>query len=654
MILSYYKKISLVLCMTIVFMSMAYAVPANAASIVNAPTGIEFTDSDEDSNQIAGEVKIMTPEDQSNVTAYTLYWGNDMGKLADQPVIASMAPGQIGGSVVSHTFADNTLIPSGATKLFAYSDSTAGESNIGAELAIPGLLVATPNVKFQVISDMHIQGDKNHIHNKHLEDALRDMITLSPDSDGLMTVGDNTENGLEEQYQELERIFNLYGEQLPDTYFVEGNHDVRWGDWSIRSALFEQYTKMDAKYYDVWIKGYQFIFLGTEKGLKDYSYLSQTQLEWLENKLSESASSDKPVFIFHHQPLKNTVAGANESKNTSFYWYGVRQDKELKSILAKYPQSILFTGHTHWELGSMDTMYNAKYATMFNTAATSYLWTDNDEAKVGSQGYFVEVYDDKILVKGRDFLNNQWIENAQFEVSLPAQIPVVDPAIDPDLGLGNPTIQMVKDTYVPGEIIQVAYTGSVAKDWIGIFPAGTKLTNATVPLKKILTATVEQHDGVLTFDGLNLEPGTYDAVYVGEADYTTDNDNIELGRATFKIEEGGVKQVTGISVAGEGNVTAISVKDGKLQMKATVSPADADNQTVTWSVTNHSSNNMTKSAVIDAKTGLLIAKRNGKVKVTATASDGSGIKGSVIVSIKGQSKNGNNGNAGGNKDSEQK
>lgn len=244
-----------------------------------------------------------------------------------------------------------------------------------------------PNVSFEVITDLHLTGDMNHTHNKNIEKALKDIIALNPDSDGLMVVGDSTDHGDEAEYLELNRIFNLYKNDLAEPFFVQGNHDVRWSDWSKSFSQFIKYTNMKSSYYDIWIKGYHFIFLGTEKGLKDYSYLSAEQLNWLDEKLSDKESSGKPVFIFHHQPLQNTVSGANDGYNQKFNWYGIRQDKTLKMILAKHPGSILFSGHTHWELGSKDTMYNAKYATMFNAAATSYLWTDDDEMKAGSQGY---------------------------------------------------------------------------------------------------------------------------------------------------------------------------------------------------------------------------------------------------------------------------
>lgn len=501
---------------------------------LNPPAGISFTDTDEDADQIAGDVKIKIPADPANVTYYNLYWGNDVGKLAGEPILAKVEPPTAPGEMyATYTIPADTVIPKGATKLLAYSDSTAGETTASAEFTIPGIVKEKPLVSFEVITDMHVQTSKDHVHNKNLEDALKDMVALNPDSDGLMTIGDNTENGTEAQYLEMARIFNMYKDQLPETYFVQGNHDVRWGDWTKFSDLFHKYTNMDAKYYNEWINGYQFIFLGTEKGLKDSSYLSETQLKWLDEKLAESGG--KPTFIFHHQPLKNTVAGANDGYLKTNYWYGVRQDTELKTILAKHPGAFLFSGHTHWELGAKDTMYNAKYATMFNAGATSYLWTDANTGKDGSQGFFVEVYEDKVLVKGRDFKNDTWIANAQFEIDLSEKIPVVDPATDPDLVLSNPTVHMVKEKYLSQEAIEVAYTSSVREDWIGIFPAGTKLGKDVKPIAKQKTNSVKQPDGTISFKDLNLPVGAYDAIYVGEAEYRTDNDNLELDRVTFTI-----------------------------------------------------------------------------------------------------------------------
>ncbi|MDR1669196.1 MAG: Ig-like domain-containing protein, partial [Oscillospiraceae bacterium] len=88
--------------------------------------------------------------------------------------------------------------------------------------------------------------------------------------------------------------------------------------------------------------------------------------------------------------------------------------------------------------------------------------------------------------------------------------------------------------------------------------------------------------------------------------------------------------VSGITVSGAGGTAAISVKGASLQMEALVSPADATDSSVTWSVIDGPG-----SATISAS-GLLKAVTDGTVTVRATANDGSGIYGECEIAISGQ------------------
>lgn len=92
-----------------------------------------------------------------------------------------------------------------------------------------------------------------------------------------------------------------------------------------------------------------------------------------------------------------------------------------------------------------------------------------------------------------------------------------------------------------------------------------------------------------------------------------------------------VVAVTSINVQGQGGATTISTLGGTLQMEAEVFPMNATDNTYTWSVIN-----LTGSATIDAN-GLLTAMTNGTVKVGVTANDGSGVTGSVNITISNQS-----------------
>ena len=93
---------------------------------------------------------------------------------------------------------------------------------------------------------------------------------------------------------------------------------------------------------------------------------------------------------------------------------------------------------------------------------------------------------------------------------------------------------------------------------------------------------------------------------------------------------GQIIPVTGITVAGAGGTSIITTDGGQLQLTATVTPTNATNKTVTWSITNG-----TGQATINT-TGLVTAVSSGTVTAVATASDGSGVQGSLVITISNQ------------------
>lgn len=96
-------------------------------------------------------------------------------------------------------------------------------------------------------------------------------------------------------------------------------------------------------------------------------------------------------------------------------------------------------------------------------------------------------------------------------------------------------------------------------------------------------------------------------------------------------------KVTRIDVSGSGNLAKIDSLGGSLQMTKKVTPSDASDQTVKWSVINGTSNSADPiGEAIISSSGRLTAVSNGKVTVKATAADGSGVVGVVIVTISGQ------------------
>lgn len=400
-------------------------------TVPEAPSEVTYDRTGTYAGAADGKLTIRAGE-ESLPDSYIAYWGNANGKLDGY---TSFAPIECRGQLTEYEMVANTLIPTEADRILVYSARRNKISETAATVMLPeGCNVydfGTPLYEMQVVSDIHINSSQNHLHNQHFAAALADIRKMSPDSIGLFVNGDIADHGQVAEYKAFQKLVRDAGS--PKVYCAIGNHDLAGGPYNSQVANFTQYTEpcTDKAYADAWINGVHFIFLGSEAvGLN--ADLSRVQLKWLEKTLAENRDENRPIYVFLHQGMMDTVAGTFEYQK----WHGVNQEKQLAKILKDYPEVVLFSGHSHWELDSISSMKerDENLPTIFNTASCAYLW--NDAAMVtnagieGSQGYYIKAYPDMLLVLGRDFVNGQWIASAQFVVQLPQK--QQGPETDPD------------------------------------------------------------------------------------------------------------------------------------------------------------------------------------------------------------------------------
>lgn len=288
---------------------------------------------------------------------------------------------------------------------------------------------------FPVISDPHVQST-DAASQRVLKAALEDLHGVDPTADALVINGD-LGNGQPADYTALRSIISStpHPSQL---FYTMGNHEYyrAWVDrngkynpgafpngeselMSIRRFL--NLTRESKVYYDKWVKDHHFIFLGSERYRQSYpelgenAYLSQQQLDWLQAKLTEAKTPNRPIFVFLHQPLPYTVNGSHEE-------LGVMQHRELREILAKHPEVILFSGHTHYVLNSPYMVVRDTF-TMVNSSSVYRVYDPiaGNTSIDRSQGLYVEVYEGKVVIRGRDFAKRMWIPEAEHTLLLQAQ-----------------------------------------------------------------------------------------------------------------------------------------------------------------------------------------------------------------------------------------
>jgi uncharacterized protein YjdB len=109
--------------------------------------------------------------------------------------------------------------------------------------------------------------------------------------------------------------------------------------------------------------------------------------------------------------------------------------------------------------------------------------------------------------------------------------------------------------------------------------------------------------------------------------FSNTRDNLpDIGALEYITSNQAIK-VTAIAVTSVNGTNVISTDKGTLQLNAIISPSDATNKTVAWSIQNG-----TGQASISTS-GSVTAISNGTVTAMATANDGSGVYGTFIITI---------------------
>lgn len=253
---------------------------------------------------------------------------------------------------------------------------------------------------FTVLSDIHIEGN-NYNTFKKFSEILKE-VKYNKASDNLVFLGDNTMNG-----QDIESIF-FYGalkvsKPAEKLIIAPGNHDYGngTGAYNELKPRFKKYANFvgcgigDTNYYYKVIDGCYYIVLTTESDTVNGVDISDTQLSWLKGVLDEASKEDKPIFVFDHHPVNYIESG---------------EYNRLSDVLNDYENIFFFSGHTHSPLSSHSVSV-VNGVQQFNIPRT----TDDDyEGYEGGIGAVVEVYENEVLVRFRDFDDGEWVEGYEY------------------------------------------------------------------------------------------------------------------------------------------------------------------------------------------------------------------------------------------------
>lgn len=205
-------------------------------------------------------------------------------------------------------------------------------------------------------ADLHTDADPYRDRTDVLRSAFAGVTKKYGRVNAFVMAGDITNCGDEKEYALLRRLTRRYlrAELLVPAI---GNHDA-WHHsdhpcFEIAWRLFQDHCKdcghnVTENYYTCGDDFCNFIVLGTEKTMHNCTYLSEKQLDWLEQQLSRCVKQNKLIVVVNHQ----TLAARNGGDGGWAEEGQAAVSDRIEALLERYSQkaraAILFvSGHKH-------------------------------------------------------------------------------------------------------------------------------------------------------------------------------------------------------------------------------------------------------------------------------------------------------------------
>ena len=297
-----------------------------------------------------------------------------------------------------------------------------------------------PALKFGLLSDVHV---------RHPESGDREVLERAlayfrdRGADAVVIAGDLTDEGIVGQAEIVARAwYSVFpGDKAPDGRHVEkvfiiGNHEHDAAKVRLKRILgaqgkgnpfYERGVAMaddfagcwNALFHEPWAKQY-------EKEVRGFKFFAS---HWATKEEMEDVGAfigprlagygdGKPFFHVQHPHPFGTVRGS--------HIHGTWMGQNAFNALARHPNAISFSGHSHTSLTDERSLWQGAFTAIDTSTlrrvsasgaeenaaarkeeATGRMMPGMADTTMGRQGQFVEVYDDRIVLERREFLENE-------------------------------------------------------------------------------------------------------------------------------------------------------------------------------------------------------------------------------------------------------
>lgn len=293
----------------------------------------------------------------------------------------------------------------GANKVTGYKDSTV---TAAVQRLCDGYAEDMPLYSFGVLSDLHIQYETG------LADFQRALTYLKTRVPFTCVCGDLVSFASAENMAQYKSYVDAYAGDMP-LYECAGNHETYPAlgvGGTLDETLWKNTTGKDP-YYSFEHNGDLFLFLS----LKNERTFTDGGLTWLESTLE--ANKDKRCFVFQHlhDPEDDTADPSHKYSDM----LGGEQGQAFLALMRKYKNTVWFHGHTHLTLGAerypvseglgyrsvhVPSLSGPRFYDKELDILENYYYDEYGNQIWGSvlaEGYIVDVYEDKIVLRGMNF-----------------------------------------------------------------------------------------------------------------------------------------------------------------------------------------------------------------------------------------------------------
>ncbi|MBQ8743331.1 MAG: metallophosphoesterase [Clostridia bacterium] len=336
-------------------------------------------------------------------SAYTLKYESESGVLKEYMDVGVIERENKSRSIIG--FIPQNVVPMEAVRIGVY-DSYGIKAGI-----IPIDKSGDPDkgellYTFAALSDVHLpyEGSK--------QDFEKALNYLNGDGrvDFICICGDLTGEGTKEELEEYKEFVEKHSPNV-NIYEITGNHEnhdsSKHNDQSIMP-----YTG-DPLFYTVEKGDDLFIMLGIKSAGKG-SLFDIGTLIWLEKTVKQN--KDKRCFLFQHVRPTDTSGNA-EGKYKVDLWGG--EEAELfEKIVKNNPNLFFFHGHSHQPFSSQALESNGIYDNShgYHSFHIPSITSPRFGGKNG-EGYIIEVYENGVLLRGRDFADGKFVPTAEYYIA---------------------------------------------------------------------------------------------------------------------------------------------------------------------------------------------------------------------------------------------